>query len=140
MFLVLLCLWYASFICLIDLICLHVLVLCFFIADVLLILSWLLPLAFYNVLALILLLKIVFLWYLKIFLSGNSAGSKPVNPGSLTILDLHLTMLPFKTMSLFSDKKEAQRSSSALGYVAHVRSFSLLIKLSLMHFFHFPLY
>ncbi|PON92539.1 UV radiation resistance-associated protein [Trema orientale] len=54
--------------------------------------------------------------------SGNSAGSKPVNPSSLTILGLHLTMLPFKTMSLFSDKKEAQRSSSALGYVAHAVS------------------
>ena len=51
-----------------------------------------------------------------------------MNPGSLTILGLHLTMLPFKTMSLFSDKKEAQRSSSALGYVGHVRLSSHLIK------------
>ncbi|KAF4349610.1 hypothetical protein CsatB_025384 [Cannabis sativa] len=50
---------------------------------------------------------------------GNSAGCKPVNPGSLTILGHQLTMAPFKTMSLFSDKKEAQKTSSALGYVAH---------------------
>ncbi|XP_062098444.1 vacuolar protein sorting 38-like [Humulus lupulus] len=50
---------------------------------------------------------------------GLSAGSKPVNPGSLTILGLQLTMIPFKTMSLFSDKKEAQKTSSALGYVGH---------------------
>lgn len=54
--------------------------------------------------------------------SGNFAGSKPVNPGSLTILGLHLTMLPFKVMSFFTDKKEAQRSSSALGYIAHAVS------------------
>ncbi|KAJ0092925.1 hypothetical protein Patl1_26048 [Pistacia atlantica] len=58
--------------------------------------------------------------------SGNAAGSKPVNPGSLTILGLHLTMLPFTKMSLFSDKKEVQRSATALGYIAHVCSFSLL--------------
>ncbi|XP_031273107.1 UV radiation resistance-associated gene protein-like isoform X2 [Pistacia vera] len=54
--------------------------------------------------------------------SGNAAGSKPVNPGSLTILGLHLTMLPFTKMSLFSDKKEVQRSATALGYIAHVVS------------------
>ncbi|KAL5542640.1 hypothetical protein UlMin_010350 [Ulmus minor] len=52
-------------------------------------------------------------------LRGHSVGSKPVNPGSLTILGLHLTMLPFKMMSFFTDKKEVQKSSSALGYVAH---------------------
>ncbi|XP_062109191.1 vacuolar protein sorting 38 [Humulus lupulus] len=50
---------------------------------------------------------------------GLSAGTKPVNPGSLAILGLQLTMVPFKTMSLFSDKKEAQKTSSALGYVGH---------------------
>ncbi|XP_062112658.1 vacuolar protein sorting 38-like [Humulus lupulus] len=60
---------------------------------------------------------------------GLSAGSKPVNPGSLTILGLQLTMIPFKTMSLFSDKKEAQKTSSDLGYVGHVRSSSLSIKI-----------
>ncbi|KDO44897.1 hypothetical protein CISIN_1g018202mg [Citrus sinensis] len=54
--------------------------------------------------------------------SGNSAASKPVNPGSLTILGLHLTILPFTKMSLFTDKKEVQRSATALGYIAHVVS------------------
>ncbi|XP_062165642.1 vacuolar protein sorting 38 isoform X3 [Alnus glutinosa] len=53
---------------------------------------------------------------------GSSAGSKPVNQGSLTILGLHLTMLPFKKMSFFSDKREVQRSATALGYVAHAVS------------------
>lgn len=54
--------------------------------------------------------------------SGNSAASKPLNPGSLTILGLHLTILPFTKMSLFTDKKEVQRSATALGYIAHVVS------------------
>ncbi|GMY26799.1 UV radiation resistance-associated gene protein [Fagus crenata] len=54
--------------------------------------------------------------------SGSSTGSKPVNHGSLTILGLHLTMLPFKQMSFFTDKKEVQRSATALGYVAHAVS------------------
>ncbi|CAK7328438.1 unnamed protein product [Dovyalis caffra] len=54
--------------------------------------------------------------------SGNYAGSKPVNQASLTILGLHLSMLPFTKMSLFTDKKEVQRSASALGYVAHAVS------------------
>ncbi|KAM3756370.1 hypothetical protein ACB098_02G106600 [Castanea mollissima] len=53
---------------------------------------------------------------------GSSAGSKLVNHGSLTILGLHLTMLPFKQMSFFTDKKEVQRSATALGYVAHAVS------------------
>ncbi|XP_024026756.1 UV radiation resistance-associated gene protein isoform X2 [Morus notabilis] len=69
--------------------------------------------------------------------SGNFAGSKPVNPGSLTILGLHLTMLPFKTMSLFTDKKEAQKSSSALGYVAHAVSLiALYLKVPLRYPVH----
>ncbi|KAJ4723212.1 UV radiation resistance-associated protein [Melia azedarach] len=61
---------------------------------------------------------------LESFPSGNKSGSsaKPVNPGSLTILGLHLTMLPFTKMSLFTDKKEVQRSATALGYIAHVVS------------------
>ncbi|CAI0380251.1 unnamed protein product [Linum tenue] len=54
--------------------------------------------------------------------SGSYAGSKLVNPGSLTILGLHLTMLPFTKMSFFSNKKEVQRSATALGYVAHAVS------------------
>ncbi|XP_057747637.1 vacuolar protein sorting 38 isoform X1 [Arachis stenosperma] len=54
-------------------------------------------------------------------LSGTPAGLKPVNQGSLTIQGLHLTMLSFK-MSFFTDKKEIQRSATALGYVAHAVS------------------
>ncbi|CAN6722617.1 unnamed protein product [Malus baccata var. baccata] len=54
--------------------------------------------------------------------SGNSARFKPANQGTLTILGLHLTMLPFKMMSFFTDKKEVQKSATALGYVGHVRS------------------
>ncbi|CAI0380255.1 unnamed protein product [Linum tenue] len=54
--------------------------------------------------------------------SRSYAGSKLVNPGSLTILGLHLTMLPFTKMSFFSNKKEVQRSATALGYVAHAVS------------------
>ncbi|KAL4272656.1 hypothetical protein GQ457_13G030180 [Hibiscus cannabinus] len=50
---------------------------------------------------------------------GNSSAS---NQGSLTILSLNLTMLPFTKMSFFTDKKEVQRSASALGYVAHAVS------------------
>lgn len=63
--------------------------------------------------------------------TGNSVRNKPVNPGSLTILGLHLTMLPFTKMSLFTDKKEVQSSATVLGYIAHVCPFSsLFIKLS----------
>ncbi|XP_037492638.1 UV radiation resistance-associated gene protein isoform X2 [Jatropha curcas] len=54
--------------------------------------------------------------------SGNYTGSKPVNQGSLTILGLHLSMLPFTKMSFFTDKKEVQKSATALGYVAHAVS------------------
>ncbi|KAJ8530751.1 hypothetical protein K7X08_023632 [Anisodus acutangulus] len=50
--------------------------------------------------------------------SGNTAGSKPSDQGSLTIAGLHLTV--FTKMSFFTDKKEVQRSATALGYVAHV--------------------
>ncbi|KAF7150504.1 hypothetical protein RHSIM_Rhsim02G0059000 [Rhododendron simsii] len=53
---------------------------------------------------------------------GNSAGSKLVDQSSLTILGLDLTVLPFKKMSFFADKKEIQRSATALGYVAHAVS------------------
>ncbi|KAK8709471.1 hypothetical protein V6N13_060486 [Hibiscus sabdariffa] len=53
---------------------------------------------------------------------GNSSVSKPINRGTLTILGLHLTMLPFTKMSFFTDKKEVQKSASALGYVAHAVS------------------
>ncbi|KAA3485656.1 UV radiation resistance-associated protein-like isoform X4 [Gossypium australe] len=50
---------------------------------------------------------------------GNPSASKPVSQGSLTILGLNLTLLPFTKMSFFTDKKEVQRSATALGYVAH---------------------
>ncbi|XP_055813862.1 vacuolar protein sorting 38 isoform X1 [Solanum dulcamara] len=50
--------------------------------------------------------------------SGNYTGSKPLDHGSLTIGGLHLTV--FTKMSFFTDKKEVQRSATALGYVAHV--------------------
>ncbi|XP_039001944.1 UV radiation resistance-associated gene protein-like isoform X2 [Hibiscus syriacus] len=53
---------------------------------------------------------------------GNASVSKPANQGSLTILGLNLTMLPFTKISFFTDKKEVQRSASALGYVAHAVS------------------
>ncbi|KAL3506415.1 hypothetical protein ACH5RR_031797 [Cinchona calisaya] len=51
--------------------------------------------------------------------SGVTAGSKPLDQGCLTIAGLHLTVIPFTKMSFFTDKKEVQRSSTALGYVAH---------------------
>ncbi|KAL6526663.1 hypothetical protein OROGR_015753 [Orobanche gracilis] len=54
--------------------------------------------------------------------SGVPDGSKPVDQATLTISGLHLTMIPFTKMSFFSDKKEVQRSSTALGYVAHAVS------------------
>ena len=60
------------------------------------------------------------------FFPGNAVGSKPLNEGSLTISGLQLNMLAIKKMSFFTDKKEVQRSATALGYVAHVCSFSLL--------------
>ncbi|KAJ0620303.1 putative phosphatidylinositol 3-kinase [Helianthus annuus] len=55
--------------------------------------------------------------------SGNPSGVKAVDAsGSLTISGLHLTVLPFKKMSFFTDKKEVQSSATALGYVAHAVS------------------
>ncbi|KAI3459678.1 hypothetical protein Pfo_016341 [Paulownia fortunei] len=54
--------------------------------------------------------------------SGVPDGSKPVDHGTLTISGLHLTVIPFTKMSFFTDKKEVQRSSTALGYVAHAVS------------------
>ncbi|KAK6122805.1 hypothetical protein DH2020_043448 [Rehmannia glutinosa] len=54
--------------------------------------------------------------------SGVPDGSKPVDQATLTISGLHLTVIPFTKMSFFTDKKEVQRSSTALGYVAHAVS------------------
>ncbi|CAA0818652.1 Unknown protein [Striga hermonthica] len=51
--------------------------------------------------------------------SGVSDGSKHVDHTTLTISGLHLNVIPFTKMSFFTDKKEVQRSSTALGYVAH---------------------
>ncbi|XP_017431351.1 vacuolar protein sorting 38 isoform X2 [Vigna angularis] len=55
-------------------------------------------------------------------LAGTSAGLKPVNEGSLTIRGLHLNVRSFRKMSFFTDKKEIQVSTTALGYVAHAVS------------------
>lgn len=54
--------------------------------------------------------------------SGAPDSAKPVDHGTLTISGLHLTVAPFTKMSFFTDKKEIQRSSTALGYVAHAVS------------------
>ncbi|XP_042027238.1 uncharacterized protein LOC121774425 [Salvia splendens] len=51
--------------------------------------------------------------------SGVPDGSKPLDQGTLTISGLHLTVVTFTKMSFFTNKKEVQRSSTALGYVAH---------------------
>ena len=49
-------------------------------------------------------------------------GTKPVSQGSVRILGLPFSMAPFTKMSFFTDKKEVQKSATALGYVAHVCS------------------
>ncbi|GAB2295700.1 hypothetical protein Dimus_029854 [Dionaea muscipula] len=58
--------------------------------------------------------------------SGTPGGSpnrdKPHNEGMLTISGLQLSLLPFMQMNFFTDKKQVQRSATALGYVAHVVS------------------
>lgn len=53
---------------------------------------------------------------------GNPDGSKPVVQGTMTISGLHLTVIPLTKMGFFTDKKEVQQSSTALGYVAHAIS------------------
>lgn len=53
-------------------------------------------------------------------ISGIPDGSKPLDQGTLTISGLHLNVVSFTKMSFFTDKKEVRRSSTALGYVAHV--------------------
>lgn len=65
----------------------------------------------------------IYKWYLLwiiVHYPGTPPGLKPVNQGALTIQGLHLTMLSFRKVSFFTDKKEIQRSATALGYVAHV--------------------
>ncbi|GMH08035.1 hypothetical protein Nepgr_009875 [Nepenthes gracilis] len=54
--------------------------------------------------------------------SGSPHDNKPRNQGTLTISGLQLSMLPFTQMSFFTDKKQVQRSATALGYVAHAIS------------------
>nr|VDD14549.1 unnamed protein product [Brassica oleracea] len=49
-------------------------------------------------------------------------GTKPVSQGSVRILGLPFSMAPFTKMSFFTDKKEVQKSATALGYVAHAVS------------------
>ncbi|XP_031114051.1 UV radiation resistance-associated gene protein isoform X1 [Ipomoea triloba] len=60
--------------------------------------------------------------FTSIIKSGNYTGQKPLDQGSLTISGLHLTVIPFTKKSFFTDKKEVQRSATALGYVAHAVS------------------
>lgn len=68
-------------------------------------------------------------------LDSFPGGSGPGTPGetpngnitprtqrTLTISGLQLSMLPFAQMSFFTDKKQAQKSATALGYVAHAIS------------------
>ncbi|URE07610.1 UV radiation resistance [Musa troglodytarum] len=53
--------------------------------------------------------------------SRSPNESRPSHSSSLTILGLQLTILPSKK-KFFGDKKEVQKSASALGYVAHAVS------------------
>ncbi|KAI3980293.1 hypothetical protein MKX01_001364 [Papaver californicum] len=53
---------------------------------------------------------------------GNPVGSKSFKPGTLTISGLAVSGLSLKKTSFFGDKKEVQKSATALGYVAHVAS------------------
>lgn len=67
---------------------------------------------------------LIFVWFLLLYsILGVPDSAKPVDHGTLTISGLHLTVVPFTKMSFFTDKKEIQRSSTALGYVAHVCCF-----------------
>ncbi|VVA90011.1 unnamed protein product [Arabis nemorensis] len=60
---------------------------------------------------------------LESFPGGSKSGTTPVTEGgSVTILGLPFSMAPFAKMSFFTDKEEAQRSATALGYVAHAVS------------------
>ncbi|XP_010694941.2 vacuolar protein sorting 38 isoform X1 [Beta vulgaris subsp. vulgaris] len=53
---------------------------------------------------------------------GNIDENKSRNQGTLTISGVQLNMLPFTQMTFFTDKKQIQGSTTALGYVAHVIS------------------
>ncbi|KNA15725.1 hypothetical protein SOVF_095620 [Spinacia oleracea] len=64
------------------------------------------------------------------FPSGSRPGTpgdtldenKSRNQGTLSISSVELNMLPFTQITFFTDKKQIQRSTTALGYVAHVIS------------------
>ncbi|XP_021748978.1 UV radiation resistance-associated gene protein-like [Chenopodium quinoa] len=53
---------------------------------------------------------------------GTLDENKSKNQGILTISGAQLNMLPFTQLTFFTDKKQVQRSTTALGYVAHVIS------------------
>ncbi|AEC08733.1 hypothetical protein ISN45_At02g027150 [Arabidopsis thaliana x Arabidopsis arenosa] len=59
---------------------------------------------------------------LESFPGGSRLGTKPLSQGSVRILGLPFSMAPFTKMSFFTDKKEVQKSATALGYVAHAVS------------------
>ncbi|KFK26376.1 hypothetical protein AALP_AA8G240400 [Arabis alpina] len=59
---------------------------------------------------------------LESFPGGTRLGNKPMSQGSVKILGLPFSMAPFTKMSFFTDKKEVQKSATALGYVAHAVS------------------
>ncbi|CAO2817518.1 unnamed protein product [Amaranthus hypochondriacus] len=66
---------------------------------------------------------------LDAFPSGSRSGAfdgtienKSRNKGPLTILGLQLNMLPFTQITFFTDKKQVQKSTTALGYIAHAIS------------------
>ncbi|XP_020884320.1 UV radiation resistance-associated gene protein isoform X2 [Arabidopsis lyrata subsp. lyrata] len=59
---------------------------------------------------------------LESFPGGSRLGTKPLSQGSVRILGLPFSMAPFTRMSFFTDKKEVQKSATALGYVAHAVS------------------
>lgn len=54
--------------------------------------------------------------------SGNLNGVKLPDAASFTISGLHLSARPLTKMNFFTDRKEALRSATALGYVAHAVS------------------
>ncbi|XP_021717460.1 uncharacterized protein LOC110685271 [Chenopodium quinoa] len=67
---------------------------------------------------------------------GTLDENKSRNQGILTISGVELNMLPFTQLTFFTDKKQVQRSTTALGYVAHVIS---LIATYLHVPLHYPL-
>lgn len=54
--------------------------------------------------------------------SNSIDENKQRSQGTFTITGVQLSMLPFTQTSFFTDKKQVQRSTTALGYVAHAVS------------------